>query len=645
MNVHRPRILLVEDERLTSMVTAAMLQRNGYVVDTVFNGPDAVNRATNADAPGIDLILMDIDLGNGMDGTGAARLILEQNDIPILFLSSHTEPEVVSRVEEITSYGYVVKNSGDTVLLASIRMAFRLRDAREEWVAINQELAATNEELRASMEQLDDTNHLLVSTGEALSQRERELQKNEVKLRLIADFSADWEYWIDPDGTFEFISSSCETITGYSPDDFRSDPDLMQSIVHPDDAERVRHHLEREKTLDGVVSMDYRIVTRGGEVRWLRHRCMPVHDAEGTWLGRRGSNRDISEFVGMNRAVEDTRNNYELFFNTIDDFMFVLDVDGSILHVNRTVVDRLGYSEAELEGQPVVMVHPEDRREEAASIVRDMLAGIADFCPVPLRTRDGLLIPVETRVRTGMWNGKAALFGVSKDISRIKVLLDEKSMLLREVHHRIKNNMATVASLLSIQSSSSGNKDISAALANAAGRIGTMMVLYDQLYHSDITGSMPMSAYLQPLLGNIRATVPDRDDIRVSSDIDSVDVPAGVLAHLGIMVNELVANAYKHAFPASQAAGGQDAAAERQHPEISISARVTGGTLVLTVRDNGAGAPDGRGAGQDMAVREAPAGGLGLLLVNALAAQNGGTVTIATGGGTTVTITMPFPGV
>ena len=144
--------MLVEDERLTSMVTAAMLQRNGYVVDTVFNGPDAVNRATNADAPGIDLILMDIDLGNGMDGTGAARLILEQIDIPILFLSSHTEPEVVSRVEEITSYGYVVKNSGDTVLLASIRMAFRLRDAREEWVAINQELAATNEELRASME-------------------------------------------------------------------------------------------------------------------------------------------------------------------------------------------------------------------------------------------------------------------------------------------------------------------------------------------------------------------------------------------------------------------------------------------------------------------------------------------------------------
>jgi DNA-binding NarL/FixJ family response regulator len=75
---------------------------------------------------GINLILMDIDLGDGMDGTEAAEIILSRHDIPLVFLSSHTEPEIVRKTDGITSYGYIVKNSGETVLLASIKMAFRL---------------------------------------------------------------------------------------------------------------------------------------------------------------------------------------------------------------------------------------------------------------------------------------------------------------------------------------------------------------------------------------------------------------------------------------------------------------------------------------------------------------------------------------
>lgn len=75
---------------------------------------------------------MDIDLGAGMDGTEAARLILGLRDLPLVFLSSHTEPLVVERTEGLTSYGYIVKNSGETVLLASIKMAFRLFQARAE---------------------------------------------------------------------------------------------------------------------------------------------------------------------------------------------------------------------------------------------------------------------------------------------------------------------------------------------------------------------------------------------------------------------------------------------------------------------------------------------------------------------------------
>ena len=124
------KILLVEDEALIAMSEAQMLKTHGYDVVTAYKGEKAIEMVGSD--PEISLILMDIDLGRVMDGTKAAEKILNKKDIPIVFLSSHTEPEVVEKTEKITSYGYVVKNSGATVLDASIKMAFRLFDARRK---------------------------------------------------------------------------------------------------------------------------------------------------------------------------------------------------------------------------------------------------------------------------------------------------------------------------------------------------------------------------------------------------------------------------------------------------------------------------------------------------------------------------------
>ena len=131
------------------------------------------------------------------------------------------------------------------------------------------------------------------------------------------------------------------------------------------------------------------------------------------------NNKRIEKFLDL------TRRNYETFFNTIDDFLFVLDDQGNVIHTNSTVVQRLGYTTEELTGKSVLMVHPSERRDEAGRIVSEMLAGTADFCPVPLITKTGDYIPVETRVRNGIWDGRPAIFGVSKDVSKIK-LSEEK---------------------------------------------------------------------------------------------------------------------------------------------------------------------------------------------------------------------------
>ncbi len=120
-------ILLVEDEPITAAAEAESIRRFGYDVLIANNGGEAIRMATGAAA--VDLVLMDIDLGKGMDGTEAAKRILEEKNIPIVFLTAHGEREMVESVQGVTRYGYVIKNSGSFVLQSSIDMAFELFDA------------------------------------------------------------------------------------------------------------------------------------------------------------------------------------------------------------------------------------------------------------------------------------------------------------------------------------------------------------------------------------------------------------------------------------------------------------------------------------------------------------------------------------
>ena len=127
-NYQSSNILLVEDELLIAATEVLQLKSYGYNVRHVVSGEASIQIIIDPNS-NIDLILMDIDLGLGLNGTQAAEQILKVKDIPIIFLSSHTEPEIVKTTEKITSYGYVVKNSGITVLDASIKMALKLFNA------------------------------------------------------------------------------------------------------------------------------------------------------------------------------------------------------------------------------------------------------------------------------------------------------------------------------------------------------------------------------------------------------------------------------------------------------------------------------------------------------------------------------------
>ena len=126
INTEYKTILLVEDEPVTAMAEKIALEKYGYNIIAVNTGKDAIDIFTKNNY--IDLILMDINLGEGISGPEVAEIILKDHEIPVVFLSNHIEPEVLKTSERITSYGYVMKNSGIVVLDASIKIALKLFD-------------------------------------------------------------------------------------------------------------------------------------------------------------------------------------------------------------------------------------------------------------------------------------------------------------------------------------------------------------------------------------------------------------------------------------------------------------------------------------------------------------------------------------
>lgn len=123
-------ILLVEDDAIISIYEESMIRKFGYKVIVANSGEDAVKIA--ADNNNIKLILMDIDLGDGINGPEAARQILTAKNIPIVFLTSHSEKKYIDIVNGITGYGYVLKGSGDFVLKSSIEMALKLFESNRQ---------------------------------------------------------------------------------------------------------------------------------------------------------------------------------------------------------------------------------------------------------------------------------------------------------------------------------------------------------------------------------------------------------------------------------------------------------------------------------------------------------------------------------
>ncbi len=146
-------ILLVEDQAIVALATSQRLKAQGYDITVAGNGEEAVKLAVSPDGGGakFDLILMDVDLGEGMDGVEASRMILSESSVPIVFLTGHSDPETVSRVREVSRYGYVLKSSGELQLQLAVESALDLFGAHQRIEEREEELEAIYESVPLSL--------------------------------------------------------------------------------------------------------------------------------------------------------------------------------------------------------------------------------------------------------------------------------------------------------------------------------------------------------------------------------------------------------------------------------------------------------------------------------------------------------------
>lgn len=319
-------ILIVDDTPENLRVLGDMLEQEGYEVLVATNGPDALENAKATPAP--DLILLDIMMPD-MDGYEVCRHLKADPDlqrIPVIFISALETTDQKVQAFRAGAVDYVSKPFQVEEVVARVRTHILLARAEE----LKREIA---ERKRA----------------------EDALREAVVKYRIVADNTYNWEFWISPEGRFIYTSPSCQRVSGHAAEEFNADPDLILSLIHPDDLPLWidhRRNITQSKDLGGI---EFRIIRSDEDIRWIHHVCMPVFDDDGNFLGTRGSFSDIT----TRKQAEEKSLRLAAIVESSDDAIVGKTVDGIITSWNRGAEKIFSYSESEVLGKPITILIPD----------------------------------------------------------------------------------------------------------------------------------------------------------------------------------------------------------------------------------------------------------------------------------------------
>lgn len=213
---------------------------------------------------------------------------------------------------------------------------------------------------------------LLVSAGLVMYIRGRTLQEkrtieSESRFRVLSESATDWVFWLKEDGGIEYMSPSAKNIAGYTPEELMADPAALERLIHPEDLNIWKEHVKdfRQSQHDEIV---LRLITKDGRTRWISHVCAPIL-IDGVFLGRRSSNRDITERKQAEERLSETNRLLEKIFSTTHILVAYLDRDFNYIHVNRPFAEADDRTPGFYVGKNHFDLYPEPESKEIFSKV------------------------------------------------------------------------------------------------------------------------------------------------------------------------------------------------------------------------------------------------------------------------------------
>lgn len=570
------RILVVDDEIIIARALESTLRHHGYDVEVASSGDEAIKMVA---CESYDLVLMDIGLGDGVDGVEAARTILREAWLPLIFHSAHSDPDTINRFSDIRHSGIVVKSADDQILLEAIG------------TALAQSALASDRLLRRAFDSIQDGMAVL-----------------DTELRIVRVNKWIIQRHGQPN---EIIGRRCyEVYHG------RSSPCSWCPIPE------TREH--------GVASQaEIRLRNCNGGHYWGQLTTHPVSDEAGEIVGYIEHIKDVSDRVEAEQERHWAQTQYRALLDTIPDTVLAHDERGIITFANEGSVELLGIKPADLVGTEVSAFVPPEEVPAMAERKRRRLAGeTATFrYRIELLRADGQRVPADVSSKPISNSGA---FGTNLEILRdrsdseraeaeLQRLATERDLLLQEGRHRMKNDLNLIRSMLSLQAGKASEQAVARTLSEAADRVAVMSDVYEALsadHGVDFDSQQLLSRFVERLAASV---IPEL--VEIECDVEQFSLDARRAVAVGTALNELVTNAVKYAF---------DGVA---NPRISIRVRQDAeGVVTVVVSDNGAGIE----LDQDRHVSF----GLGLTLVQAIAEQHNGSLQISSADGTVVEVTL-----
>jgi len=336
--------------------------------------------------------------------------------------------------------------------------------------------------------------------------------------------------------------------------------------------------------------------------KYFSIQTSPIFDDNGEIIKFVDLRRDITERKRAEEVLEAQKDELEKrtkelaeerdyirhLIESSPDFQMTLDKDGKIMDVNEEFEKMVGKGRKELIGTTIYEYLPKEVTEKAIAEIfeKGKVRNIELTADIP--GKEALICNFSGTVFT-MPEGKTAIYATGRDITehklaetRVKTSLKEKEVLLREIHHRVKNNLQIISSLLNMQAMNAKDKRVVESLLESRSRIHMMALIHAQLYQSENLARVEMGTTIRKLVNFLLQIYAEtKKKIKPVVTAEGITLPISQAIPCGLIINELVSNTLKHAFTGMK------------EGSIEISMReLTGGSIKLTVKDNGVGIPE-----------------------------------------------------